>query len=148
MTRDEILAMEPGRELDALVHQRILGKRCRYIKSEPDDTRIGEGPLGLTSNFGGAVFTSDRDWLVDDWLDEETNRELRHYSETWEGMRLVVEAMGKKGWFVTMNGPDNYDGNWFARFRSRTLVENAIGEEAPEAACKAALLALGVNREE
>ena len=53
-----------------------------------------ESPLGVTCNFGGNVFTSDRDWLVNGYLDVGENREVAKYStdiaaalEVWKSPR-------------------------------------------------------------
>lgn len=123
MTRDGILAMKAGSELDALVGKRVLGLAVESY----DATSTGR-------SIAKKYFVRD---------DSGRPRAIPRCSTTWEGMRLVVEAMRAKGWYVTMNGPDGYDGHWFARFRSRTFVESANADTAPHAVALAAMLAVG-----
>jgi len=142
MTREEILAMQPGREFDAMVHIAI-GKQCVFIAREPSVVTFGEGPLGFTCNFGGGVFTADREWLVDDWLDEETNREVPHYSTSIADAWAVIEEMERRNWLADIY---RSEAKWIAEFNHPRHRQSSDADTAPEGICKAALLCLEASR--
>jgi len=101
MTRDEILAMEPGRELDALVAEKVMG--WTHYREE----------------WGGVVPDS-----------------ISHYSTDISAAWEVVEKMGP----FTQLTADIYNGItvWHCSF---SVVDSVDAVTAPEAICKAALLA-------
>ena len=170
MTRDEILAMKPGRELDALISERLFERKI--ICWEP-----GWAPDGCWSMDLGAEGEKDP-WVLKrcccDFLAKHDREicaeigveyrehykdkiELRercghfptcleivpNYSTTWEGMRLVVEAMRAKGWRLKLLG--YVSGSFAARFYGEggdvRYGESVDGNEAPHAVALAALLA-------
>lgn len=121
MTREEILAMEPGRELDALIEQHIFGKRVEWIQDEVTDPY----PI-VPAEYG---------YIVENYSSD--------ISAAWE----VVNQMYKDNWDFTLERH---------RFMNRDKVgaffgslETVKAEAAPEAICKAALLAIlpggGIN---
>ena len=76
----EAAVLAPNREKDAKLHQ-LLGYKAIYIAEQPMEIEYTPGKLpGVKSNFGGAVFTAQREWLVNDWLDPDTNDDVPHYS--------------------------------------------------------------------
>lgn len=128
------------RKIDAFVHVHVMGKRAQYIAAEP--MVIEDRPdslLGIVTNFGGAVFTASREWLVDDWYDPDANDEVPRYStdpgSAWE----VVEKMGESGlnrWVVVKFGECSA---WFGGWAS------GEAPTMPLAVCRAALKAKGVQ---
>lgn len=106
MTREQILAMQPGRELDALVAEKVMGLTNFYWLS-------GE-------RFYGPEYQHNRlsDYSTD-------------ISAAWE----VVDKIGS----VKVLGP-TIQGEWY----SSVLGNRKVGvwaKTAPEAICKAALIA-------
>lgn len=114
MTRDEILAMKPGAELDALVAEKVM-RLPASIHS------LAKPPYG-------------------------------DYSRNWLAMGVVVEAMREKGYgiilknkgaiefwrcYLCVNSPAGLSGQ--LEWSPGTITE---APTAPEAVCKAALLAL------
>jgi hypothetical protein len=106
--RDEILAMEPGRELDALVAEKVMG-----LKSiAPNSAMDGEYPV----------------WIPAYSID---------IAAAWQ----VVERMGRT-WDMYLSR--HYSGRWTCTFdRHGNYLETTVkAGSAPEAICKAALLAV------
>lgn len=80
-TEGEIRAEPAGRRLDAWVHMHVMGKNAIWVAEEESVIEKNDkSPFGFTCNFGGAVFTADREWLVNDWYDPDSDREVPHYS--------------------------------------------------------------------
>ena len=80
---------------------------------------------------------------------------LPHYSSAWEGMRLVVEAIIRDDWEVSLEysayWQDQEDTGWkvlLRCIRGQRQVVPAYAPTAPEAVGRAALAALGVEVEE
>jgi len=96
MTRDEILAMKPGRELDALIAEKVMG-----------------WSWGIIGDLIPAYSTD--------------------ISAAWE----VVEEMGDC-LHLRQHGEQGEWEAWFCGYPN----SKAHGETAPEAICKAALLAV------
>ena len=140
MTRKEILALAAGRALDALVAERVMERRIHFVAAEEVETKEDpSAPLGMTCNFGGAVYTSDREWVVNDWLDVEANRAVRPYSTSIEAaMDVLHKARGEEqGHFIISS--ITRDGYVCTLGESKT----AQGATIAEAICKASLLAVG-----
>ena len=109
MTRDEILAMEPGRELDTKIEIEVFG--LKPSKTTPGWVVEGvraRPPRPFSTDIAAA-------WEV-----------VEKMSEQWPQYQL---AKIEDGWSV-MWGFDGY--GW----------QEATGKTAPEAICKAALLAV------
>jgi hypothetical protein len=85
-----------SREEDALICQLVFGRKVEFIPEQPSEYALDEtSPLGFRTNFCGAVFTADRDWLVDDWLDVDENREVPHYTrDPAEDYSVLVKVRG------------------------------------------------------
>ena len=120
--RESIRAMQPGRELDALVEQYVFGNKVRWVQ----DLITDQYPV------------SDQEGYIVDYYSTDI-------SAAWE----VVEKMSKTCFSeVAMTELDDGAWGWMARF---ILVLNepytvkgyrATAKTAPEAICKAALLAV------
>lgn len=120
MTRDEILAMNPGRELDRLVAEKVMNKRVHFTR-----------PWG---------------WL---YAEQDVNRwtNVKHYSTdisaAWEVRQHIHKTIGgTKIISVCDEFPEEcqiWDGRRYISVRANTV---------PEAMCMAALLAvLGGEKE-
>ena len=77
---------------------------------------------------------------------------LPRYSSTWEGMRLVVEALIRDDWEVSLEYSAYWQGQedtgWkvvLCCIRGQRQVVPAYAPTAPEAVARAALAALGVE---
>lgn len=141
MTETEILSMQAGRELDALVHQKVMGKKAIYVAEKPfileEDP---SSPLGIRCNFGGAVFTRDREWLVNDYYDPEADTRVPDYSRDISAAWQVLERMVPSPliWYEHERKPLG----WHVRLRDQEyhLGTDVVCSLLPEAICKAALL--------
>lgn len=162
MTRDEILSMQPGRELDEHIAIRLFGYRwCATDGGHYDQSMDG----GKRGRF---VKTRVRRFLAPGWdtgkhakgwahwnTVECTEAELAlpigysywgdgpmlSYSKSWEGMRLVVDAMAAKGWSMRLASPGGHKKLWSADFINPYKHISAEGETAPHAVCIASWLA-------
>lgn len=130
------MTTEELRALDAEVHRKVFGKRAEWIASEPFEFKgCPESPLGTSCNFGGQVFTADREWLADDWLDPDANREVPRYSEDMAATSLVLEAWQGDVLLRRQNG------YWNCELFRPSDQWDAWGETPSEAVCRARLLA-------
>lgn len=103
-------------------------------------------PAGRALDYLVAEQVMDKHPVVGDWMGLATYRltkegkPLPYYSETWEGMRLVVERMRELGWFCEMADHGN---SWTVKAvkdgRDLVVFEAA---ELPHAVCLAALAAV------
>lgn len=131
MTRDEINALS-GRELDAAVAERVLGKTVVWVAAAPG------APIGPRVEFL-------------DSNSETLTTPLAYYSRDWGMVFDVAEAMqrrwrkaGREWYWSHVEWPD---GTWEANVRKIVgqygfVVISASAPALPEAICKAALLAL------
>ena len=124
------------RELDARVHREVMGRPCRFVAAEPMVAGPDpDAPLGWSTNCGGAVFTADREWLVDDWYDPDANREVPRYSTdiaaAWEVVGWLRERFGQ---FQLVAGVE-----WHCW--AEHMDPWGSGDTAPLAICRAALAA-------
>ena len=141
------------RELDALVAEKVMGKTVEFIPSEP--VEIKDDPtafFGVTTNFGGAVFTSDREWLVDDWLDIEAVRAVANYSTDIAAAWAVVEKIAEGGFWLKLTTPFTPEQPYWAGFTPHNITgwngrpDHQAGDLSPSRAiCLAALKAVGVE---
>jgi hypothetical protein len=163
MTRDEILAMKPGRELDALVAEKVFGwtywrsKHGHWIIDTPDGRHF-EPLFGKVRNYDPE--TSER--LPDpNWWDGLSD-ELPYYSTDIAAAWEVVARLRDLWTEATrdMDGVTNRvmrsDGSWvdftppfddmeFFEYLHRHADRRwpwAFFYVTPEAICKAALLAV------
>jgi hypothetical protein len=130
MTRDEMLELKPGRELDELVIRHIMN-----IPIVESVDLFGQEP------FPAAWWVEDEGWYIADERDEDgliymPFNPSEDISAAWEVAEKMSEewpqfsiARVDTGWCV-MWGFDGY--GW----------PEATGKTAPEAICKAALMAV------
>jgi hypothetical protein len=116
MTRDEILAMEPGRELDALVAEKVMGWTVKFMDGiwgwmyrESERNRWYNVPR-FTTDISAA-------WEVVEKMQSWGGCDIGCFGRTGDGTWYVVETH-------TVNG-----------------CHKATCHTAPEAICNAALLA-------
>ena len=124
MTRDEVLAMKPGRELDALVAEKVMGWEYFPAQATGMFVRLGYffDPVSGEAHHHWSPSTDiSAAWEV-----------VEKMSEQWPQYQL---AKIEDGWSV-MWGFDGY--GW----------PEATGKTAPEAICKAALLAVMDGKDE
>jgi hypothetical protein len=127
MTRDEVLAMKPGRELDELV--------IRHIMNIPIVESVD---LFSQEPFPAAWWVEDEGWYIADERDEDgliyrPFNPSEDISAAWE----VVEEMGDC-LHLRQHGEQGEWEAWFCGYPT----SKAHGETASEAICKAALLAV------
>lgn len=112
LTRESIMSMEPGRELDALVAEHVMNGKKESIQT------MAPQPLEFWN------FSETRQPWVKDW------KPSTDISAAWE----VVDRMSPQTMYMTRRHSDV----WLCEFHGYPLVE---GNAAPETICKAALLA-------
>ena len=128
MTRDEILAMEPGPELNELVALKVFGQPRPMYVHEPHIEPIWNGH-----------------WVCSPDYDEGDvcNWKARDFSGDIAAAWQVVEKMVGShycDWTLDMTW---YDGpNYTMRFLHADATYEGFGMTAPEAVCKASLLAV------
>ncbi|MHC4445240.1 MAG: BC1872 family protein [Planctomycetota bacterium] len=148
-TSRERKQMEAGAELDRLVCEEVMGREVRYIASEEFFCEENEkAPLGFFCNFGGAVFTSDQEWLIDGWLDVGANREVACYSTeisvAWEVAARMYEIVGH---FKVGRNRNVKGGQWFVQIDEGECF-GCFSKSAPLAICRAALVAVAAVKGE
>lgn len=131
MTREEILAMKPGRELDALVAEKVMGMPVHWERAAIIGNRL--------------VWVRCEPYRVGEMQRTEDGRPIPAYSTdiaAWE----VVEEMVGQGFDIdlssTILSPDFMAVSWSAMFSRFTTKAKAMAEAVAEAICKAALLAV------
>ena len=135
LTREQVLAMEPGRELDELIITRVLGLQIvnheevtyDWVDSPENYPYVSRGSLSKTNLM--KWLEPDEDGFI---IEPSTD-----FSAAWE----VVSVMRKKNWnFVASTEGEDWEATFYWD-ANRTGFE-AKGVGAPEAICKAALLAV------
>lgn len=117
MTCEEILAMEPGRELDALIAEKIMGWKSIITKDEVGDVYRGIPP-------GGKLFDED-------YIPHYSTDIAMAWRVVWKWLRAYYY-----GTFELNCANFGNETNWECQFGN---YPRAKGETAPEAICKAAL---------
>ncbi len=128
MTREEILALSAGRDLDVLIHRKVMGRDCKHFTPEP-------GEFG--SDLNGWY-----DWPQMKVLPRLVPCYSMDIAAAWEvvkhlatrGIELTLEDWRSLpeggGWKAMFDLPDGHD------------TGDALGQDAPLAICRAALLAV------
>ena len=130
MTRDEIITMKPGRELDALVAEKVMGWRKKTFPG------------------GGGGFTAwvDENEKVMKLISNSTMSETCYrcdYFRPSTDIAAAWEVVGKFFWVqVTANPPHIWKATVITSPANGSVTATAKGFTAPEAICKAALLAV------
>lgn len=133
MTRDDILKMQPGPEMDALVAEKVMGwlphfrNTAFYVETE-NEGKVIDHHVCAVDMWRPSTSIADA-WKVVDHL-----RELR---QTTGGYWLSLQQIAGR------------DAKWRAGFTFggmavRHVPVYAEGYSAPEAICKAALLAVQI----
>lgn len=119
MNRGEILSIEPGRELDVLVAEKVMGWKTNWLKTDwweeinPNTHRH----KGLVKDFKPSADIAAA-WEVVEKMHE------------WGGCDIGCYGKGSQKWFSVSTFPDNG--------QKIEVTKHA----APEAICKAALIAV------
>jgi hypothetical protein len=137
MTKEEILKMEPGREMDALVAEKVMGwtKKWNNFSGANDWMGYGTG----TRN--------DRNWKPSE--DISAAWEVVERIKTKDAFQYVGDlhiVWGGFGENLTPKGPHGqmiYPNAlcWLVSIETETNTYRVTANTAPEAICKAALLA-------
>lgn len=135
LTREKILSMEPGRELDALVAKHVKG--CENAPS------IFYSDLDITKSYYCIVGSPASEevnvieYIDGEWIQYSFNPST-DISAAWE----VVERTGEKfSWQIQKEGYYwNEEGIW--EVQCGGMGEMIKSRPVPEAICKAALLAV------
>lgn len=134
------------RNLDAEIHRLVFGKTAEWIAAEPFVMeKQDDNVFGFSCNFGGAVFTADRDWLVNDYLDPDENREVPYYTTDPAAACLVAAKAGcgvQPHGFREVNGvrvPNGWEA-WVLSWGQQCHTTRAATQA--EAICRAALKAI------
>lgn len=115
------MSMQPGRELDAKVAEVVMGwaphfrNTAFYVKAELR--------LAIMASF---------EMHVSGWKP----------SESWEGMRLVLERMRELGWTPYMAIHEERWDEWNVTFVKVNAAFSRTAAEMPHAVCLAALAAI------
>lgn len=110
--------MPAGRELDALVAERVMGWKR-------GDQRKGEAPWKLPERDGV---------LLQSFI-------VPRYSASGDAMLEVIEALHRRGLYASLWR--NERGHWASVEHFDQVFVEAGGASLPEALCRAALLAVG-----
>lgn len=97
------------RELDSEVHRKVMCKQAIYVAAEPHVSGPDpDSPIGFSTNFGGAIYTADHEWLVNDWYDPEENNAVPRYSSDITAAWAVVTRLQElnPGWRFDLLGGD------------------------------------------
>jgi hypothetical protein len=137
LTREEILAMEPGRELDKLIAEQVMGWSIyRFDKDVPERCYY----MLVDKSFDPVV--DDGYWNAGERkTEEEAWNDNRPFSTDISAAWEVVMHLKSKYWYFMLS--DENEG-WEASFYwdpHRPAFE-AVSSDAPQAICKAALLAV------
>lgn len=127
MTKEEILAMKAGRELNIRVSEDVMG--CKFmvdaIFGDTESCKLLEPEIPFVQHAGNQVYGP-----------------LRHYSEDMSDTQWVVDKL--KSYDVRLGFNHNTE-MWEAEFSKRGADFSypvAVAPTAPEAICKAALLTM------
>ena len=126
--------MEPGREMDALIAEKVMGwDTVHFVKFADGTIPFGASPdMQKEADDGGFICS--------------TNKEVPEFSTDIAAAWLVVEKMGLFGGTgCSLVGPLPGQ-KWHIHF-GKISSDSVIGDTAPHAICLAALKAVGVNLE-
>lgn len=127
MTKEEILNLKPGRELDAIVVEKVMG--------------LGKINPHQVFHIGGQVFIYPAKWVEDIMLDDGKEYDgweefdLKPYSTDISAAWEVIEK------FPRFEIEKNEEGIWCALMDEKWKRFVGYGDTVPEAIAKAALLA-------
>ena len=128
MTKEEILAMEVGTELDALVAEKVMGHPMPdFIPENALDLYLAGAPIHYDS--WTCVCRYD-EGDVPKWVPDPYSTDI---SAAWQVRQRIFDTMGKQ-----LHLHQSLNNIWWAKFRLTEIF--ASSKEAPEAICKASLL--------
>ncbi len=147
--------MEAGRELDALIAEKVMGWRWfRFLNKcyliPPRNTETGFDPAHVLSHWDGEgkEGTPDLEWTT---LSSYPNFRLRHYSTDIAAAWEVVEKVQANGWTFHVDdvGFNNgIEGKWRVLLTEAETGDKHVfadGDTAPHAICLAALKAMSAT---
>ncbi len=129
MTKDEILRMEAGREMDALVATKVMGWE--------DDPEV---PYWDARDVNGQVIHVSRRWspstdIAAAWeVFEFLSKNSVEVAVSCNGVERATIGHDSDGWSCSVW--------WFKDIESSHAIEGIYADTAPLAICKAALLAV------
>lgn len=136
MTRDEVLKMEPGNDLDILVTEKVFGwqKGTNKFKISGWQWSGRDGKPVLDDSWDG-------EWVAPFRCVPKYSTDIK---TAWE----VVKKINERGWHVNIKTYSDGDVvvsilSYLGRF-----IDDALTQSVPEAICKAALLAVLEEKEE
>lgn len=145
MTREEIMAMEPGAEMDALVATLVMGWQ-RFVPGTRDPA-FDWAQWNTATGASGWFVDSDPDYYA---CGEECHvwRPSTDITAAWmvvEAVRERPDADGYARWYVKIHDTAIPETPWTATFRKRLgggppFMAEASEKDAPLAICRAALL--------
>ena len=132
MSRDEIMALS-GDKLDAAVAEHVFGKPHWEQRPKP---RVKGEPCGTTPEHCKAPLGNLQRWRdeMDEWAIHQNGKPV-WYSKTMDYAWKVVRRMEAYTCDFALEKAGTL---WHAEF----LLNTASGDTAPEAICRAALLAV------
>lgn len=146
MTRDEILKLEAGRELDALVAEKVMGLSLEHLPTVYEKGNTEDGQDG----WSGFVCPKCR--RSQDMLDEPCAKAYStNIAAAWEVFKFLsansIETVVRKENVESVSiGYDSEGWScsiwWFKDIQSAHAVEGIYAETPELAICRAALLAL------
>lgn len=137
LTREEILAMEPGPELDKLIAEHVMGWSIyRYDKDVPKRCYY----MLVDKSFDSVV--DDGSWNAGERkTEEEAWKDNRSFSTDISAAWEVVTQLKLNNWeFIIASEDDKIDVTFY--WDAHRMEGAIFGGTAPEAICKAALLAV------
>jgi len=139
MTREQILAMDTGREFDYLVGEKVMNYSIyHYDKDHPDGCYY----MLVDENFESV--TDEVGWSVGERKTEkEAWKDCPNYSTDIAAAFEVVEKLTAAGYcFKLKYDPRIYEQNFTAELKHLlgNVIYEAKAETAPHAICLAALL--------
>ncbi|MDP4158208.1 MAG: hypothetical protein Q8911_00390 [Bacillota bacterium] len=147
MTRDEIFAMKPGKELDALVTEKVMGisttaKWCRDA-GEKEMCLWDEGNYEFGCDYLDKHKTNT---LCPVYLKDELNNYSTNISAAWEVVEKLSE-IDNGDFSIGIYQRKSFSPLWRCTITTEDCKQHPTYEPAtaPEAICKAALLAMEVK---
>ena len=135
MTHIEIGAMQAGRELDALVAEKVMGwggVREGYSEGSAELRFIGKPPNGMDSKYPVPMYSTDiaAAWEVLEKI-KAVNLEKFTGLDFPDECFVVAWDRSSKDWEAGFHSIDGYDAGWVSDCRSNAAT-------APLAICRAA----------
>lgn len=135
--------LNPGRELDALVAERVMGwRRLSYQQAFPDSD-FQRGRTKLTSYWHDP--SGAKKALAEDSYDYYQPEDAWSPSTDIAAAWTIIDKMIADGWEVGEAGYSRSQRKWDFTFNGGIAFPGPLCDSAPHAICLAALKALGIN---